>query len=332
MPFQQKPNLDDCAADSSNRRLLASSYSPSTTLLLVTVGLFALSGASCPRAWTPSSTPVPQVLPQSPSLEQVIQAVNQRSSQIQSFSSNSATLSGPGYPTLRANLAYQRQRNFRLRAETAITGPEVDLGSNDQLFWFWVRRNEPPAVYFCRHDQFVSSQARQMIPVEPSWLIEALGVIEFDPSLPHQGPYPDKNHRIQVRTIRETPEGPETKITIIDPVSAWVMEQHVYDGHGRLKASAVAEGYRRDAYSGLYMPAAVRVSCPAANFSLRLDLGSVQVNRLAGNPGELWTAPTVPGTPMVDLGDPNQRPGGTARAPSSPPGTAYRPSYNRAWQ
>ena len=37
------------------------------------------------------------------------------------------------------------------RRRTALTGPEVDLGSNDELFWFWVRRNEPPAVYFARH-------------------------------------------------------------------------------------------------------------------------------------------------------------------------------------
>ena len=51
-----------------------------------------------------------------------------------------------------------------------------------------MRRNQPPAVYYCRHDQFAASQARQMVPFEPAWLIEALGVAEIDPGLPHQGP------------------------------------------------------------------------------------------------------------------------------------------------
>ena len=124
--------------------------------------------------------PQPQVLPPGAGLEQVIAAVNRNNSQIQALFSDSATLSGPGYPTLRAHIAYQRPRNFRLRADTGLTGPEVDLGSNDQLFWFWIKRNQPPAVYFCRHDQFPTSRARQMIPIDPNWLIEALGTLEFE--------------------------------------------------------------------------------------------------------------------------------------------------------
>ena len=69
----------------------------------------------------------------------------------------------------------QRPRCFRLRADGI--GPEVDLGSNDQLFWFWIKRSQPPAIYFCRHDQFATSRARQMIPIHPNWLIEALGTL-----------------------------------------------------------------------------------------------------------------------------------------------------------
>ena len=88
----------------------------------------------------------------------------------------------------RANIALERPRRFRLRADTMITGPEVDLGSNDELFWFWVRRSPEPAVYFCRHDQFSSSVARQVLPVEPEWLIDALGVATLDPAGDHSGP------------------------------------------------------------------------------------------------------------------------------------------------
>ena len=271
-------------------------------MALALATLVAQSGCAWLRFW---QEPHPQVLPPGAGLEQVIAAVNRNNSQIQSLFSNSAFLSGPGYPTLRAHIAYQRQRNFRLKADGF--GPEVDLGSNDQLFWFWIKRNQPPAVYFCRHDQYPTSQARRMIPVDPDWLIEALGTLELDPALPHQGPYPvpGKANWIQIRTLRETPEGPNMKVTTIDAVSAWVMEQQIWDAQGQLRARSVAENYRRDPRTNLYVPTAVRVECPAANFSMRVDLGAVQVNQPQGNPGELWAMPSYPGYPLVDLGNPN---------------------------
>ena len=152
----------------------------------------------------------------------------------------------------------------------------------------------------------------------------------FDPSLPHQGPFPDKNNRIRIHTIRETPEGPTTKVTVVDVATAWVMEQHVFDAQGRLKASSLAEGYRRDPLSGLFLPSAVQVSCPAAQFSMRLDLGNAQINRLSGNPAELWTMPSYPGTPMVDLCNPNLIPPAAASPPAAAvPAMSNRPRRDR---
>ncbi|MGO9112939.1 MAG: hypothetical protein ACLP9L_27205 [Thermoguttaceae bacterium] len=283
------------------------------TLALAT--LVAQGGCTWLRRWNLVQEPPPQILPPGAGLEQVIAAVNRNNSQIQALFSNSATLSGPGYPTLRAHIAFQRQRNFRLKADGF--GPEVDLGSNDQIFWFWIKRYQPPGVYFCRHDRFATSPARQMIPIDPNWLIEALGTLEIDPALPSQGPYPDKGNRIFIRTMRETPEGPNMKVTIIDSVSAWVMEQQIYDAQGRLRARSVAERYRPDPRTGLYVPTAVRVECPEVGFSMRIDLGAVQVNQPQGNPAELWSMPSYPGFPPVDLSSPNMPYG-------PPPGTPAR--------
>ena len=157
-------------------------------LLLIALGCCSLSGASCPQMLRQYTNPLPRVLPPSPTLEQVIAVVNRNSSQIHSFSTNRASISGPGFPSLGASVAFERPRRFRLRAGTGLTGPEIDVGSNDELFWFWLRRDQPPAVYYCRHDQFAACQARQTLPFDPAWLIEALGMAEFDPALPHQRP------------------------------------------------------------------------------------------------------------------------------------------------
>ena len=55
---------------------------------------------------------------------------------------------------------------------------------------------------------------------------------------------------------------------------------------------------------------------------MRIDLGNVEINRLSGDPAELWSMPTYPGTPFVNMADPNFQPPGTAvpvAAVSAPP-------------
>ena len=263
-------------------------------LLLIATGLFALSGASCPHFLQQYTNPLPRVLPASPppTLEQVIDVVNRNSSQIQSFSTNHASIGGSGFPTLSTSIAFERPQEFRLRA-VSLVGAELDLGSNDELFWFWVKRNQPPAVYYCRHDQFAASQARQMTPFEPRWLIEALGVVDFDRSLPHQLTVLP-NDRLRIDTDRDTPEGPMKKITILDGSQGWVLEQYLYDAHRRLVARSIASGHRRDPLSGLVMPTVVQIDSPPAKLSLRIDLGNVEINRLSGDRTKLWSMPSYP--------------------------------------
>jgi len=291
-------------------------------LLLVSLGLFGISGAHCPNTLRQYTAPEPRALPPSPTLEQVIQVVNQNNSQIHSFSTTQATLSGPGFPTLRASVAFQRPRFFRLRADTALTGPELDLGSNDHLFWFWIKRNEPPGVYYCRHDQFATSPAQQMIPIDPDLLMEALGTTELDPALPYQGPEILPGDRLKLSSIRETCDGPVTKVIVLDAARGWILEQHVYDAAGRRIASSLVGGYRRDPLTNLAMPTSVQIECPGTQpaFSMRLNLGKVQINRLPVNALELWTMPSYQGSPWVDLGDPNLR----LPYPTPPPAVSLR--------
>lgn len=269
--------------------------------LAVLAALMATCGAGCPQSLQPFGPPEPRVLPPSPTIVQVIEAVNRNNSQIHSFMTNQAMLSSPGQPSLRASLAFERPWRLRLRAATGFTGPELDLGSNDELFWFWLRRDQRPGVYFCRHDQFAACPARSMLPIEPEWLMEALGTAELDPGLPYQGPFALPGDRLEIRSTRETPNGPTTKITILDAGRAWILEQRIYDAQGRLRAASAASGHRRDPVSGLVMPTSVRIDVPLAQLSMRLDLSNVQINQLAANPAELWSMPSYPGYPAVDL-------------------------------
>ena len=271
-------------------------------LIGVLVGV-ALSGSGCAWLTPPQQFALPRTLPPSPTIDNVVRAVNNNSSQIYSFSTDEARLSVQGFPSLRANIAFERPKRLRIRADTAVTGPELDIGSNDELFWIWVMRDPP--LYYCRHDQFACSAARRMFPIDPDWLIEALGIVQLDPTLPHQGPTPLPGGRLQICTTRQTVDGLVTKITVVDGVTAAVLEQHLSDAQGQPIASALAGSHRQDPLSGLIMPKTVDIRCPRAQFSMRIDLGNVKINRPLVNPAQLFTMPVGDTTPPVDLGNTN---------------------------
>jgi len=278
---------------------------PSLLLLLV---VFCGSGATCNRQFrnpfAPVGPPAPEVLLGGSSLDQVTAAVNQNASRIVSYQTNNASITVPGMPglpRLRGNIAAQQPGKVRLQASTALTGAEVDLGSNDELFWFWVKRNEPPALYFSRHDQFAGSAARQVMPIEPQWLLDALGMMQFSPNDRHEGPFPYGEGNLEIRSIIQTRGGQMSKSTIIDGRRAWVLEQHVYDAAGTLVASTRASGHRYYPAAGVSLPQDIELRLPAAQLSLSIDVGTVQLNALSDNRA-LWSLPVMSGYPQIDLG------------------------------
>ena len=273
-------------------------------LLLMPVALFATTGATCIPCISSQVIALPCPLGPAPTLEQIIKVINDNSMQIQSLASYRAGLSGPGFPPLRATVVFQRPGRLRLRAETVLTGPELDLGSNEEFFWFWVRRGQPPALYFCRQDQFAHSSARRMLAIEPQWLIEALGVVEFDPALPHQGPKPLPGDHVEISSIRETPQGPETRIAVIDVIHGIVLQLRHYDGMGRLIATIDTSEHRRDPLTGLVVPTVVQVECVSARLKMRIELGIPEINRLDPRATELWRMPNYQAYPAVDLANP----------------------------
>jgi hypothetical protein len=259
----------------------------------------------------------------------VIDVVNDNSSRVQSLSAPRATLTVPGFPTLNANLAFLRPRSFRLVAQKFI-GPELDMGSNDELLWFWIRRAQPPALYFCRHEQFGTSAARQILPVPPEWLIEALGIVTFDRAGQIEGPFPVGGGRVEIRTKAIMPTGPVSRIAIVDDSRGIVLEDHVYDAQGVRLASAVLSKHQHDPATGVKLPRHVEIQWPSAQMTMSLDLGDVEINRLSATPQELFAKPTFNGYTEIDLALPSNLvpvtppPAGPSAQYRAPPSARYQ--------
>jgi hypothetical protein len=297
--------------------------SNSISVLVVLVGLFAASGANC-QQWTRQYTQ-PRTLPVSATQDQIVMVVNDNSNRVRSLQSTQATLSIAGAPTsLRASVALEPPCRLRLRADAPFSGSELDLGSNDELFWLWLKRSQPPAMFVCRHDQFAMSNARQIMPVEPDWLVEAVGLPRFDASQQLEGPNPVGGGRLQIRSRQLSALGEMTKVTIIDEWDGAVVEQHLYDPQGRLLATARTSRYKRDPASGAALPRSIDVQWPTTQppLSFHLDVTDWLVNTIAPENLALFAKPDYPGYPEMNLADPNLRfvsPGSSALMPPVAP-------------
>ncbi|MCH2115010.1 MAG: hypothetical protein MK171_08890 [Pirellulales bacterium] len=292
------------------RLCLRKTFTESSPAFLLVLTVLCCSGATCVPSlrnpFIPIGPPAPEVLTAGASLEQVIAAVNHNSARVQSYQTEDASISVhglTGVPALRGHIAMQRPSRLRLVASAgfAFAGREFDLGSNDELFWFWVKRNDPPAFYFSRHDQFVDSAAQQVMPIDPQWLIDALGLSQFSTSDQHEGPLPRRDGTLEIRSMMQTRTGQMTKSTVIDSRRAWVLEQHIYDASGALLASATARSHRYYPELGASLPQTVDINLPAAQLALSIDVGTVRMNTLSAN-SELWSLPAISGYPQIDLG------------------------------
>jgi len=275
-------------------------------ILLILVLVASTSGATClPRGpWQKKHPTPPVVFEQFPTLQEVLVVVN-NSQRVKQLDAQGARVSAPGTPRLRASMALERPRQLRLRAGVFdFSGPELDLGSNDELFWFWIKQHPQPAVYYARHDEFDDSQARQMMPIDFRWFSDALGLVELDPDDVHEGPLRAGNGKLEIRTHLPTRQGEMLRVTVIDDRYGWVLEQHVRDPGGQLMVSIHCSRYRFYPAHGVSLPHQVEIHLlpgHANQMKLELDVAAYQINRVSPSPKELWEMPAYEGYPAVDI-------------------------------
>lgn len=78
---------------------------------------------------------------------------------------------------LNGDLAFEKDRNFRLLIAHKLTGKEMDLGSNQNIFWFWSKRINPPALYFSKHENIYKTNLKSAL--NPIIMIESLNLNEI---------------------------------------------------------------------------------------------------------------------------------------------------------
>ena len=290
-------------------------------LWLAALGLLTASGCSWFRRTTPIPPP-PQVFEQPPTLDQLLTAVNAQSDRVLDVQTDSGRLTAEGYPGLRANLRLLRPKHLRLQA-SFMTNQVLDMGSNAERFWLW-SMGDP--VLFARHDQFASTAAVQLLPVEPTWLVDALGLIHFEPTGGHRGPFQRSDGMIEVHTPIASAAGPRVRVVAIHPQYGYITEVQMRDQAGGLLAIAQADRHRYDEATQVTLPHRVRLELMTSQLPIRaftFETDAYVINQLQSpdaNPN-LWVMPPGPAHDLahgpVQLGP--AQPLQTAPAPSGAP-------------
>ena len=318
----------------------------SKPFLLVAVLLFALMSSGCSLGSMGGNQALPIVFDAPPSLPQVVAAINDNSQRVGQLSSQNVRLTVPGQlGSLTATINYERSPNpaapglFRLSGE-ALGRKQLDLGSNSEHYWMWVKQNQPPTVFWGRHSEFYRSAAQQVLPMPPSWMVEAMGVVTIDPaSVSQQSPYASTTPGLlQIRSLIPTPQGNLTRVLEVDQQRGVIVQQQIYDSTNRLLAVADLANFTHDPMSGVTLPRTIRIQLPPAGLKFNFEVDSYNVNALTDDPRALWSMPDFPGHALLDLANPEHMRGinlmgqsadiyNTAAAIQTP----QRPEVRAAW-
>lgn len=278
----------------SDSRTLRSAWLPALGILI----FFICGGATCSRQQTPSLfPPPPAVFQATPSLEELATIMN-RTRGIKQLSTNSASvevLSMPDLPRLGATLNLERDKNFRLRASLPIIFAGIDMGSNSDAFWIEVPEGVSKTLYYARHEQYQQQLSRAILPVDPTWMMDALGLVQLDPQTVVAGPITRTDGRLEVRSTLSMADGVYQRVCIIDPRAGFVTDQFLYSPSGNLIAKSHASNHAYYADYQCSIPHEVEIHLMPAmgpGLSMKIEIGSYAVNQLLSGDPNLFAMPS----------------------------------------
>ena len=283
-----------------------------TVSMLIPVLLISLCLTGCAhlqRLFQPPKDRLPpSSIPTQPTLEQITSVINQNSQSIRNLTTENATVYMPGLITpLHTRLTFERPKRLRIQGFfTTLSGQEFDFGSNDEIFWLWTRNRGSGSneMWYCRHDLYPESPVRSAITIDPDWLIEALGIVEFKQTDQHLGPTKMADGNWEITSYRQTLSGLFIKRTVIDSKVGRVMRQELFTPQGELIALAESGDWRVDRGTNIVYAKKVTVRCQGMDGKMTIDLGSPTFNSSVPLPSTMFVMPTFEGYRAVDLSSP----------------------------
>lgn len=289
--------------------------------LLLPVALVALCGCSGSKwGFVRPSGSVPTANAYTPTAATLVSRLNANSQQLTSIECKELDLDayqkGQAVPHLRAKMVCAKPKYFRMSA-SVVGNPQVDLGSNDREFWFWIAKADPPYLFHCNYEDLSRGTARLPFPFQPDWITEALGLGEYGPAEEYQVRDAGKVWQL----VQETTSGTGMKVRKVTVISkdgqGHVVGHMLTDLNNRIIVSAQISEVQQPA-PNVWIPKRITLTCPSEQIELKMRLSEVTVNQQLDQDrmARLFTRPILPNIQSYDL----------ARGPDAAAGGGVRPA------
>ena len=252
----------------------------------------------------PDSGPRPTTTVAEYPAQRFVSYLNDRANRMTSISAKvQLTGHSEGLPfNLNGNLAAAQPRNFRMKGD-GMVGGEVDLGSNIEQFWVYMKApSQRPMFVYASHQDFETGRARlpDGIAFEPDWVMQALGMHVFPTDVRYNDPRIDQKDRTYTLSwSAQTPGGMTvSKEVVFDADDArdgrpQVKKHVIRDAKNKVICTATVKNAATVSLSAspdpripqptagipLQYPTHVVLRWEAQHFELDLKLSDVQVNR-----------------------------------------------------
>jgi hypothetical protein len=251
-----------------------------------------------------------RVPPATPTVPALVQYLNDNAQNVQSVQARvDMEASQDRQPvSLGGYLACQKPRNFRIKA-SVMSQPAVDIGSNNDEFWYWINKADPPYVFHCSYRDLARPEGVHMpFPFQPDMIIMALGIGEYntDPT------------KYQVRVNGQTlelfedalsPQGqPVKKVTIFNRFPAEPPQPQVVgyalrdkDGKDICRVTVHEVEKMQDTQRFTLLPRKVTLMWPDQHAQLTMSLSRFQTNRIPEQTGRLFQRSDLADLTSYDL-------------------------------
>ena len=243
----------------------------------------------------------------------------------------SVTVKMTGAPKIKGTIQVECPERLRLKAGfLGLSELGVDVGSNEELFWIWVKASsseQPEVMYYAGHVDYDRSAMRLSIPLDPKWLLDGLGLSQFSSQDRHVGPFSRADGKIELMTEKQSPAGLQRVVTLFDAKSFVIVQQALYNSDDKLVAYMNSSDHQSVDANGqsIAVPREIKIFMVDGNGEtegITIQLGRISLDPLYGDPRKMWSLPRADGVAKVNL----------ASEISMPPPQLNAPSGNSGWK
>jgi hypothetical protein len=242
---------------------------------------------------------------QPPTAEQLVAYLNRNAAQIHSLVCSNVDLDckqGIQQFHIRSKLACQKPRNFRMMADV-VGKTEADIGSNDFEFWYWIKRGDPYLIHCSYQD--LEKGVRIPFPFQPEWVMEALGMAQYDPGQYEMVPK-DRTYQL-VQNTKNSQGQRVRKVTVFNAQDGQVTDHILFDATGRQEICRAHIEEPKEIRQGVVLPRRITFTYPAESLALKMTLWhradevTLDVQFDAQQVNTLFRRPALQGVPTYDL-------------------------------